>query len=161
MAASTQSDWSGSLEMDPSRPTDLSLVPRSKELAPRQWVWVPEKVGEVAGPIPAGAKQRKLATHEQCILLRNYLRIWHLKGPANGLYVEWELPEDADELMKAFQLMKLHDTWRSLLSTKFYRGINPVYIEAHNGGPFGRFLWEIFDRLEKCKGLFIQALGNM
>lgn len=111
-------------------------------------VWFPKT------PLPSDEYVYVTAGIQQMI---EDLSIHVIDGPADGLYVRWDLPKDPDDL------------WAALLdaaSRSFYYGskaqlqAQPVYVEAVNGLPLYQHFARIGSRPGRAFGFFVQAYGR-
>ena len=92
-----------------------------------------------------------------------WLRVYRLPK-SHCLYVRWDLPSTQagftalpSELGAGYGLVQsLSISW---LFCKFH--VRPVFVEHHNGLPFGRVLAEVCTSRARSMALIIQSLGKV
>ncbi len=147
-----------------NRPHDLSIVPQTRYAAPRKYVWVLRFTPSAPEGMPEGADEvvEMTKTHRDILPL---IRFRPIQPPASspGMgpapYIRWDLSAEAS-ILTTF--------WRYLsLPPEHFRRIHalmprqrPVFVEAHNGQPLGRFIHELTIRRSRPVALFIQVFGT-
>jgi hypothetical protein len=158
------------------RPVDLGRHPRDHSEIDRAYVWVsdfnstPVQFDEL--PDHPSIKQRELMTTSHVELFR-HLRFFEIDPPIDGsddyskMYVMWKVPSQGTNQNLAcvrdlFKHLNLHKHWLNHIGSKGIKTPHPVYVEYFNGGPFGRFAYELTKgRLQFVKGLYVQMFGQL
>ena len=152
------------------RPVNLTVAPNSTLFAPRQYVWV-QRTGSQDPRMPDDTSLvdvvEPMSADHEFILQFDILRICLLKRPESDVpvpYLRWDLLNDADSHVTFWRKLGCPDDMM-----KRYFGptveqtmaaLQPIFVAAHNGGPFGRWLFHIPRRKNQAQALLVQAFGE-
>ena len=171
MSSDDEADWANAL-LPPltDRPVDLTLTQNTHLAAPRQYVWV-ARAGSRDPAMPADDslvdEVEPMSTGHEVILRCDNLRIRPLRRPSGVPvpYLRWDLHPEAENQLSFWRLLGLSDEVmkRFFIPTQIdrtLRALQPVFVEAHNGEPFGRWMFHLTRRKNRALALFVQAFGE-
>lgn len=151
-----------------NRPIDLSLTYDKKFNAPSKYVWVFRFDPTITESMPDGADEvaPMSLTHSSAI---PFISIHNIAPPSSQTslgpapYVRWDLPSAASRLSTLWKILSLFpEHTRSFDSAPdvYAQRVRPVFVEAHNGLPLGRWFHDLCGRRNRVTALFIQAFGD-
>ena len=146
-----------------SRPVDLTKTYRKDRDCPRQYVWAKRFDGSDQ-PKPDDADEicDMSFRHHSFLPFLRISPISHQRFPA-ALYLRWELtffPSNAALIWNVLSLSRDTQQYFNANEKAVLKRLHPVFVEAHNGLHFGRWVNDLSSRPARATGLFIQVHGD-
>ncbi|KAK4158828.1 hypothetical protein QBC43DRAFT_294656 [Cladorrhinum sp. PSN259] len=164
------------LPMITDRPRKLELDYAATFRAPRQYVWLLKP--KVMMPSDCVQLAEESPAHSRIVTAITFRHLaFHLDPLPEGwdpklnhaplLYEHWDLPSDptSQKFWKLWRELNLDKETKAALSSftkpepELQLQFRRVYVEAHNGGPWGFFIHELLLRPHRGWALFVQTYG--
>lgn len=147
-----------------ARPVDMLLMPNTKQNCPRQYVWV-QRFDDNDRPRPDGAPELAEMSFPHHHFLR-FLRIFSIehKDFEHSLYLRWEFEPNSQNNTQMWKVINLPRDIQEAHARNLpalMKRLHPVFVEAHNGLHFGRWIHDLCARSCRATALFVQTFGDV